>query len=149
MVNAGLNAAAALCATYAIRAPRSREVGSAVWVFPKGGQVTRIGFLDNVVAWIRSDATAPVRGNVAAGVPAPAADRETRVREALTIGKTCTAALQDAGAPDRDETLNVGQGVSSGMRYVYVFNAANANAYAAFICLNGRITSIERYLPER
>jgi hypothetical protein len=132
-----------------IRAPRSGEVGSEVWVFPKGVQVTRIGFLDNVVAWIRSDATAPVRGSVAAGVPAAAADRETRVREALTIGKTCTAALQDAGAPDRDETLNVGQGVSTGMRYVYVFDAANANAYAAFICLNGRITSIERYLPER
>lgn len=130
-----------------IRAPRSGEVGSEVWVYPKGPQVLRIGFQDNAVAWIRSDAVAPERP---AGNLAPAAvDRETRVREALVVGKTCTAALEDAGKPDREESLVVGQGASTGMRYVYVLDAANANAYAAFVCLNGRVTSVERYLPGR
>jgi len=132
-----------------IRAPRSGEVGSEVWVYPKGTEVTRIGFQDNAVAWIRSDAKAADRASGAPGAPAAVVDRETRVREALTVGKTCTAALQDAGPPDRDEPLIVGQGVGTGSRYVYVFDAANANAYAAFVCLNGRVTSVERYLPER
>jgi hypothetical protein len=132
-----------------IRAPRSGEVGSEVWVYPKGAEVTRIGFQDNAVAWIRSDAKAADRASGAPGAPAAVVDRETRVREALTVGKTCTAALQDAGPPDRDEPLIVGQGVGTGSRYVYVFDAANANAYAAFVCLSGRVTSVERYLPER
>jgi hypothetical protein len=129
-----------------IRAPRSGESGSEVWVYPKGAEVTRVGFQDNAVAWIRSDAKAPVRAGAspAAGTPA---GREARVREALVIGKTCTAALQDAGAPDREEGLTVGQGAGAGTRYVYVFDAANANAYAAFVCLDGRVTSVERYLP--
>ncbi len=78
---------------------------------------------------------------------AATADREARVREGLAIGKTCTAALQDAGPPDREEPLAVGQGAGTGTRYIYVFDAANANAYAAFVCLNGRVTSVERYLP--
>lgn len=133
-----------------IRGPRAGEVGSEVWVYPKSGQVTRIGFQDNAVAWMRSDAAE--RRTAAAGASATqsaATDREARVREALAIGKTCTAALQDAGAPDREEALAVGQGAGSGMRYVYVFDAANANAYAAFVCLNGRVTSVERYLPGR
>lgn len=133
-----------------IRAPRGGEVGSEVWVYPKGGQVTRVGFVDNSVAWIRSDAP-PAERRSAVGSTGSAAlqavDRETRVREALQIGKTCTAALQDAGAPDRDETLSVGQGAGTGQRYVYVFDGNNANAYAAFVCLDGRVTSIERYLP--
>lgn len=134
-----------------IRAPRSGEGGSEVWVYPKGAQVTRVGFLDNAVAWMRTDATAPEKPAATPATPASAAlaDRETRVREALTVGKTCTAALQDAGPPDRDETLSVGQGASSGSRHVYVLDAGNANAYAAFVCVNGRVTSVERFLPER
>lgn len=134
-----------------IRAPRGGEAGGEVWVYPKGTQVTRIGFQDNAVAWMRTDATPPDKPAGTAATPAAVAvaDRETRVREALTIGKTCTAALQDAGPPDRDESLSVGQGAGVGARYVYVFDATNANAYAAFVCLNGRITSIERYLPGR
>lgn len=134
-----------------IRAPRSGETGSEVWVYPKGTQVTRVGFQNNAVAWIRADA-APERPAVpgAAGKPAPGsatADRETRVREALVVGKTCTAALEDAGPPDRDETLSIGQGAGLGARYIYEFDPANANAYAAFVCVNGRVTSVERYLP--
>lgn len=132
-----------------IRAPRSGEVGSEVWVYPKGALVTRIGFQDNAVAWIRTDATAPERASGAPGAPAAIVDRETRVREALTVGKACTAALQDAGPPDREEPLIVGQGVGRGARYVYVFDTANVNTYAAFVCLGGRVTSVERYLPER
>jgi hypothetical protein len=135
-----------------IRAPRGGESGSEVWVYPKGGQVTRVGFHDNAVAWIRSDATPVARAPVAtpaASAASASSDREARVREALTIGKTCTAALQDAGAPDRDEPLTIGQGAGAGSRYVYVFDAANANSYAAFVCLNGRVTSVERYLPGR
>jgi hypothetical protein len=128
-----------------IRAPRSGEVGSEVWVYAKAGQATRIGFQDNLVAWMRTDATAAA-SSAAAGATV---DRETRVREALSVGKTCTAALQEAGAPDRDEPLIVGQGAGAGTRYVYVFDAANANAYAAFVCVNGRVTSVERYLPGR
>ncbi|MDH5286113.1 MAG: DUF4124 domain-containing protein [Betaproteobacteria bacterium] len=134
-----------------IRAPRNGEGGGEVWVYPKGAQVTRIGFLDNVVAWMRTDATAPEKPAATPATPASAAlaDRETRVREALTVGKTCTAALQDAGPPDRDESLVVGQGASSASRYVYVFDSGDANAYAAFVCVNGRVTSVERFLPER
>lgn len=130
-----------------IRAPRTGEAGSEVWVYPKGAQVTRIGFQDNAVAWMRNDASAPEKA--ANGRPAAPADRETRVREALAVGKTCTAALQDAGAPDREEALSVGQGAGAGTRYVYVFDTGNVNAYAAFVCLDGRVTSVERYLPER
>ena len=134
-----------------IRAPRTGEAGSEVWVYPKGAQVTRIAFHDNVVAWMRTDATPAAKPSGTAATPASGAvaDRETRVREALTIGKTCTAALQDAGPPDREDPLSVGQGAGVGARYVYVFDATNANAYAAFVCLNGRITSVERYLPGR
>ncbi|GIK85630.1 MAG: hypothetical protein BroJett026_11110 [Betaproteobacteria bacterium] len=129
-----------------IRPPRSGEIGSEVWVYTKGGQVTRIGFQDNAVAWMRTDA--PERKPAGAALASAAtADRETRVREGLAIGKTCTAALQDAGPPDREEPLAVGQGAGTGTRYIYVFDAANANAYAAFVCLNGRVTSVERYLP--
>ena len=134
-----------------IRAPRNGETGSEVWVYPKGGQVTRIGFQNNAVAWVRADA--PPGETKPAPTPTPAAptggDREARVRDALVIGKTCTAALQDAGLPDREEALSVGQGVGAGTRYVYVLDPGNANAYAAFICLNGRITSVERSVPGR
>ena len=35
----------------------------------------------------------------------------------------------------------------TGARYVYKFDATNANAFAAFVCLNGRVTSVERYVP--
>lgn len=132
-----------------IRAPRSGETGSEVWVYPKGGQVTRIGFRDNAVAWIRADAP-PAEPRPAPGSPAAgASDRETRVRDALVVGKTCTAALQDAGLPDREEALTVGQRAGAGTRYVYVLDPANANAYAAFVCLEGRITSVERSVPGR
>lgn len=138
----------ALGAPAEIRAPRAGEVGSEVWVYPRGGLVTRIGFRDNAVAWIRADAPAT---EVKAAGPAgsAAAGREARVRDALAVGRTCTAALQEAGAPDREEPLAVGQGGGAGTRYVYVIDAANANAYAAFVCLDGRVTSVERYVPGR
>lgn len=129
-----------------IRAPRPGETGVEVWVYPRGRETTRIGFQDNLVAWMRSDATAPERAASSAGA---AVDRETRVRDALVIGKTCSAALEDAGRPDRDEALAVGQGAGAGTRYVYVLDPANPNAYAAFVCLNGRVTSVERYVPGR
>lgn len=131
-----------------IRAPRTGEAGSEVWVYRKGAEVMRIGFQDNAVAWMRSDAVAVERPGGTATSASPV-DREARVREALTIGKTCTAALQDAGPPDKEEPLSVGQGAGTGMRYLYVFDASNANAYAAFVCLGGRVTSVERYLPGR
>lgn len=126
-----------------IRAPRAGEIGSEVWVYAKGGQVTRVGFTDNAVAWLRSDAPPATPKPAVPG----ASDREVRIREALVIGATCTAALQDAGTPDREETLLVGQGAAAGARYVYVIDPSNPNAYAAFVCLNGRVTSVERYLP--
>lgn len=130
----------ALGAPASIRAPRTGEVGSEVWVYTKPGQTMRIGFQNNAVAWVRSDSAPPPPGAAAA---APAIDRETRVRDALTVGKTCTAALADAGAPDRDEPLYAG--TTTGTRYVYTFDASNAQAYAAFVCINGRVTSVERY----
>lgn len=124
-----------------IRAPRTGEVGGEVWVYDKPGQTTRVGFQDNVVAWVRSDSTQPQPGAPGA---APASDRATRVREALTIGKTCTAALQEAGAPDREEPLDAV--ATTGTRYVYSFDAGNPQAYAAFVCINGRVTSVERFI---
>jgi hypothetical protein len=129
-----------------IRAPRAGESGTEVWVYARNGQTTRIGFTNNAIAWMRSDAAgvAPdARGQAAAATPG--AEREARIREALVIGKTCTAALQDAGSPDREEPLLAGN--TTGARYVYTFDAANANAFAAFVCLNGRVTSVERYVP--
>jgi hypothetical protein len=127
-----------------IRAPRSGENGNEVWVYPpKAGQVTRIGFQNNAVAWIRSDSVQPDKA--AAG--APPNDREARVRDALQVGRPCSAVLQEAGAADREEPLSAG--TMSGARYVYAFDAANANAYAAFVCLGGRVTSVERYTPEK
>jgi hypothetical protein len=130
-----------------IRAPRSGESGSEVWVFNRNGQTTRIGFTDNAIAWMRSDAAAaPADARASGATPAPnGAQREARIREALVVGKTCTAALQDAGNPDREEPLIAGN--TTGARYVYTFDAANANAFAAFVCLNGRVTSVERYVP--
>lgn len=125
-----------------IRAPRSGESGNEVWVYPKAGQVTRVGFQNNAVAWIRSDS---VQADKPSG--APAADRESRVRDALQVGRPCSAVLQEAGAADREEPLAAG--TMSGARYVYAFDAVNANAYAAFVCLGGRVTSVERYTPER
>ncbi len=80
-----------------------------------------------------------------AGGAQPGADRESRIREALAVGKTCTAVLQDAGPPDREEPLSAG--TTTGARYVYMLDPANANAFAAFVCLNGRVTSVERYVP--
>jgi hypothetical protein len=81
-----------------------------------------------------------------AGAAAPLPpEREARIRDALAVGKTCTAALQDAGTPDREEPLIAGN--TTGARYIYTFDAANANAFAAFVCLNGRVTSVERYVP--
>ena len=132
-----------------IRAPRPGESGTEVWVYAKGGQTTRVAFVNNAVAWTRSDsAAAEARSQAATGTnPAAsaAAEREARVRDALSVGKTCTAALQDAGTPDREEPLAAG--ATTGARYVYQFDAANANAFAAFVCLNGRVTSVERYTP--
>ena len=130
-----------------IRAPRSGESGSEVWVYSKAGQTTRLGFLNNAVAWMRGDSPASeARGPVpSAAGGSPGSDRETRVRDALAVGKTCAAALQDAGPADREEPLSAG--AISGARYVYQFDPANANALAAFVCLNGRVTSVERYIP--
>jgi hypothetical protein len=124
-----------------IRAPRAGEPGSEVWVYTKAGQVTRIGFQNNAVAWMRSDSAAPEPK------PALATDKESRVRDALQIGRPCNAVLQDAGTPDREEPLVAGN--TSGARYVYAFDATNANAYAAFVCLGGRVTSVERYMPDK
>jgi hypothetical protein len=104
--------------------------------------VTRVGFQDNAVAWIRSDSVNP---EPRTGAPT-GNTREARVREALQVGRPCNAVLQEAGAPDREEPLIAGAG--TGARYVYSFDAANANAYAAFVCLGGRVTSVERYTPE-
>jgi hypothetical protein len=126
-----------------IRAPRAGESGTEVWVYPKPGQVTRIGFQNNAVAWMRSDSTL-ADARAAGGTPA---DRETRVRDALQVGRDCTAVLQEAGAADREEPLIAG--ASNGTRYVYAFDATNANAYAAFVCLAGRVTSVERFTPEK
>lgn len=134
----------ALGAPSEIRAPRAGESGSEVWVFVKPAGTTRYGFVNNAVAWIRADQPEPPRS--AAGVEKPI-DRETRVRNALNVGKTCAAALQDAGPPDREEPLAAG--ALTGTRYVYAFDPANANAFAAFVCLNGRVTSVERFVPER
>jgi hypothetical protein len=125
-----------------IRAPRSGETGNEVWVYPKPRQVTRIGFQNNAVAWIRSDSVGmdkPAGG-------AAANDREGRVREALQVGRPCASVLQEAGAADREEPLSAGN--ANGARYVYELDSANANAYAAFVCLSGRVTSVERYMPE-
>ena len=137
----------ALGAPAEIRAPRNGEAGTEVWVYPRNGQVTRVGFNEGAVGWIRSDLP-PERpgGGSAAGARV---DREARVREGLQIGKACTLALQDAGPPDKEEPLRVSTGAIAGTRYVYVFDAGNANAYAAFVCLDGRVTSVERYLPGR
>lgn len=141
---------AALGTPAEIRAPRSGETGSEVWVYAKRGQPMRIGFANNAVAWMRDDA-APDQRTVlpASGASAASgnASREARVRDALVVGKTCTAALQDAGRADREEPLTAG--ASTGARYVFVFDEGNANAFAAFVCLNGRVTSVERYVPGR
>jgi hypothetical protein len=94
-----------------------------------------------VVAWVRSDSTQP---KPVAPAPSPGNAREARVREALSVGTTCTAALQEAGTPDRDEPLDAGPVL--GMRYVYIFDAANPQAYTAFVCINGRVTSVERFI---
>jgi hypothetical protein len=133
-----------------IRAPRNGESGSEVWVYNRNGQTTRVGFINNAIAWLRSDAAAgtDVRGAASTNAPnaqGAANDREARIREALVVGKTCTAALQDAGNPDREEPLVAGN--TTGARYIYTFDAGNANAFAAFVCLNGRVTSVERYVP--
>ena len=132
-----------------IRAPRSGEAGTEAWVYAKASQTTRVGFVNSAVAWIRSDTPLPkpVPGPAVAnnGPTGATGSREVRVRDALAVGKTCTAALQDAGAPDREEPLSAG--TLSGARYVYTFDAANPNAFAAFVCLNGRVTSVERYSP--
>jgi hypothetical protein len=135
-----------------IRAPKPGEGGSEVWVYMKGAQVTRIGFAANgVVAWIRSDAVAAdasaAAGPTAALAAARPADRRTRVREALAVGRECTAALAEAGPADREESLAVGGVAGSGKRYIYSFDAANPNAYAAFVCIGGRVTAVERYVP--
>jgi hypothetical protein len=128
-----------------IRAPRSGESGSEVWVYNKNGQTTRVGFVNNVIAWLRSDAGPAATDTRAPAAMPAAAERETRIREALVVGKTCTAALQDAGNPDREEPLVAGN--TTGARYIYTFDAGNANAFAAFVCLNGRVTSVERFVP--
>jgi hypothetical protein len=129
-----------------IRVPGAGESGTEVWVYAKGGQLTRIGFAGTgVVAWIRADAVAAD----APGSPLVAArpaDRATRVRQALGIGKPCTAVLAEAGPADREEPLAVGGVVGSGTRYVYAFDPSNANAYAAFVCVGGRVTSVERFM---
>jgi hypothetical protein len=130
-----------------IRTPRAGEAGTEVWVYPKAGQVTRIGFQNNAVAWIRSDA---IEAPAKPGVPA-APDREARVRQALVVGRPCDAALSEAGPADREEPLTVGaQGGAvqgGGTRYVYTFDGSNVNAYAAFVCVGGRVTGVERYIP--
>lgn len=130
-----------------IRAPRSGESGTEVWVYAKAGQTTRLGFVNNSLAWIRSDSAAPDSRPQApsASGASPVPDREARIREALAVGKTCAATLQDAGTPDREEPLSAG--TTTGARYVYLFDPANPNAFAAFMCLNGRVTSVERYAP--
>lgn len=130
-----------------IRAPRNGESGTEVWVYPRNGQVTRIGFSDGAVGWMRSDLPPERPGSgPAAG---PRVDREARVREGLQVGKACTLALQDAGPPDKEEPLRASTGAIAGTRYLYVFDAGNANAYAAFVCIEGRVTSVERYIPGR
>jgi hypothetical protein len=123
-----------------IRAPRAGEPGTEVWVYPKAGEVMRVGFQNNAVSWIRSDTT------TAETKPATPGEREARVRAALKVGRPCNSVLQETGAPDREETLQAG--TTSSARYVYAFDAANANAYAAFICVAGRVTSVERFTPE-
>jgi len=130
-----------------IRAPKQGEGGAEVWVYAKGGQVTRIGFAGTgVVAWIRADAAIADAPAAAPTVAGPV-DRATRVREALAVGKPCPAVLAEAGAADREEPLVVGGVAGAGTRYVYALDPKNANAYAAFVCVGGRVTSVERYMP--
>ena len=129
-----------------IRVPKAGESGTEVWVYAKGGQVTRIGFAGTgAVAWIRADAAAADAPGTAP-IAARPADRATRVREALGVGRPCTAVLAEAGAADREEPLAVGGVVGSGTRYVYALDPSNANAYAAFVCVGGRVTGVERFM---
>src|SRR5687768_16444307 len=60
-----------------IRAPRSGESGSEVWVYSKNGQTTRIGFVNNVIAWLRSDAGPAATDTRASAAMPAAAERET------------------------------------------------------------------------
>jgi len=129
-----------------IRAPKPGEGGTEIWVYAKAGQVTRIGFAGTgVVAWIRSDAATDAPAAVVAA--ARPADRASRVREALGVGKPCTAVVAEAGPADREEPLAVGNVAGTGTRYVYALDPNNANAYAAFVCIGGRVTAVERYMP--
>src|SRR5687767_10623653 len=66
-----------------IRAPRNGESGSEVWVYNRNGQTTRVGFINNAIAWMRSDApAAPADARASGAPPAPTgAQREARIRE--------------------------------------------------------------------
>jgi len=55
--------------------------------------------------------------------------------------------VAEAGPADREEPLAVGNVAGTGTRYVYALDPNNANAYAAFVCIGGRVTAVERYMP--
>ena len=98
-----------------------------------------------------------MRSDAAAGAPG---QRPRRRVPASTAKRASAKALHDrqdlharpAGrGPARQggAALASSTGAIAGTRYVYVFDAGNANAYAAFVCLDGRVTSVERYMPGR
>ena len=127
-----------------IRAPRSGEIGSR-------GLGLREGWSDDA-ARLRQQCgrVDPKRLRRCGRACSRTADRgadatEARIRDALAVGKTCTAALQDAGTPDREEPLSAGTVDRRALRLPV--RRGEPNAFAAFVCLNGRVTSVERYVP--
>jgi hypothetical protein len=138
------------------RPPRPGEGGTEVWLYQKPEGGSRVGFVGDSVAWIRAlepvASPTAVDGGKSPGIPAiagdtPGPEREARVRAALAVGRDCREAIAAAGRPDREEPMNAPG--TSATRYVYTFDPANPNAYAAFLCVGGRVTSVERSLPGR
>lgn len=133
-----------------VRAGTPAERVSEIWVYRNSSGARRVGFLDGRVSWERGeDASAePPMADEAADTAARRGDPMAAIRQSITPGQDCSAALATAGAPDRSEPVQFpayGPGgkqvMAQGMRHVY--GGGLPSATWAIVCLNEYVHQVQ------
>jgi hypothetical protein len=126
------------------RPPRTGEAGGEVWVYVKANEMTRVGFVGDVVAWTMRDA-----------VKSPEAVRTADARNKVAAGRNCDEVRAELGPADRQENvtdLDPATGQARGVaatRYIYEPGPSDGGVRLSFTCIENRVLDIGRTLYAR
>jgi hypothetical protein len=126
------------------RSARSGETGSEIWVYVRANEMTRVGFVGDVVVWTVRDA-----------VKAPEAARSSEARNKVAAGRHCDEVRAELGPADRQEPVAdvdaaTGQARGpTGTRYVYEPGPGDGGIRLSFTCFDNRVIDIARALYAR